>query len=285
MEQSVKLNIETKEDKYRNLCEKYWEFDDFDYKFKNTVNSLAKEYNISTKKITDIVSVSSSITFFCEACGCEIKSYYIRSNINFENLYFRNQCLCQKCKLSGTKNKKINKEEKLFNLEFATKNKKWEKLDNREIELLTIITKCKTKKEVMSQLFNGIKYNNDYSKVIWDRLNRLDDMELIWIERDIDNHIVEFHTDSKLKEILEKEFPQFYSDEDCFGFNKLQIMMKKISSKMTINQPDYSGFFKVKNEVTLKPGVNYGYGAWINEDETIFLKIEPQKKQDTQFIN
>jgi len=282
MTQTAKLNIKPEETKYRELCEKYWDFDSLDYNFKHTVKSIAEEYNISTRSVSEIISCTCSITFFCEICGCEIKSYTKRSTIIFENLYFKNQCICNKCKLTGKLNRTTTNRDEMFSrLEIAIKNQDWKKLNKKELELLVILTKCKTKQEVMRQVFQGMKFDNDYSKTIWNRLNLLDEMGLIWVERTEDKKIIDFHTSGKLKEELEKEYPKFYLEDDFVDFEKFQIMLQKIPLKINQNQPDNSGFFNVKREITFKPNVDYCYGAWLNDDGTIFLKIEPAQKQDS----
>lgn len=282
MTQTAKLNIKQEETKYRELCEKYWEFDSLDYSFKHTVKSLAEEHRVSTRSVTEIISVTSSITFFCEICGCEIKSYTNRSSIIFENLFFKNQCICKDCKRTGKLNRTTtNRDEMLSQLEIAIKNQDWKKLNSRELELLAILTKCKTKQEVMHKVFQGMKFDQNYSQTLWERINLLNEMGLIWVERTESKKIIDFHTSGKLKEELEKEYPQFYLEDIPLDSEKLQIMLQKIPLKITQSQPDYSGSFNVKREIVFKPNVDYCYGAWLNDDGTIFLKIEPAQKQNT----
>jgi len=282
MTPTAKLNIKTEETEYKEICEKYWDFDSLDYSFKHSVNSIAEHYNISNRRVTDIVSIRCSITFNCEICGCEINSYKMRSSVNFEDIFFKNQCICKKCKSAEKLNRTtFNRDEMLSRLEIAIKNQDWKKLNERELELLVIMTKCKTKQEVLQQVFQGMKFDSNYSKTQWERLNLLDSMGLIWIERTESKKIIDFHTSGKIKKELEIEYPQYYLEDTLLTFEKFQIMLQKIPLKTTHSQPDYSGFFNVKREIVFKPNVDYSYGAFLNDDGTIFFRIEQSYKQKT----
>ena len=284
MAEGIKINIDKEKDSQTiEICERYWDIDLTDFNYKFNVKSIADKFGLTAPRVSEIASFCSSLTTYCENCGNEIKTYKKRSLINFDNVVFDGKIICKKCRTSSKLDKSVaNREEILSRLSIAVKNAEWKKLNIRELELLVIITKCKTKNDVMRLVFQGMDYKSEYSKVIWERLNLLDEMGLIWIERTEDRKIIDYHTSGELKEKLEKEFPQFYADEFVPDFEKLQIMLQKIPLKTSHNQPDYSGFFNVKEEIMFKPNVQYSYGAWVNDDGTIFFKIEPAKNQYDQ---
>lgn len=167
----------------------------------------------------------------------------------------------------------------LSRLGIAILNQAWKKLDLDELRLLVILSKCKTKQEVVNQVFMGRLQGSKESQEIWSKINLLDEMGLIWVERTEDKKIIDYHVSGKLKEILEEEFPDFYKVDNLDYYDKLQIMLQKTPIITSQNQPNYSGFFNLKNEVTLKADLEYSYSAWLNDDGTIFFRIEPSKSK------
>ncbi|MCK4662358.1 MAG: hypothetical protein KAT68_05805 [Bacteroidales bacterium] len=284
MEQkSAQLDIKTDNSQIVNICNKYWDFDRDEFKYKTLVKDIAKENKISVPKVIYLVKINSSLKFFCENCQKEIKTYHVRSDVNFENLYFDSKCLCHECKNGFKLLKTVADRDEIINrLDSTVITQEWNKLNEKELELLIIITKCKTKKEVVRQVFQGMNLNNEYSNVIWQRLNLLHDMNLIWIERNENRRIINYHTSGKLREKLKEQYPKFYkNDNEIFSdFDSFQIMLQKIPLKTSDKQPEYSGFFNVKKEILLRPNKEYSYGAWLNDDGSIFLRIEPAQKEN-----
>lgn len=273
MTQISTLSIKSEDSFIIEVCNLYWQYSLEDVKYVFSAKEISEMFNMTIPKIYGIASQNSELSFVCELCRKTIKTLKKRGDFKLENIFVNKKCLCFSCQDKFRLDKSTkNRNEMLSRLDIAIKNQSWKKLNYNELSTLIVLSNCKTRNEVFGKLFDGLSSESETSKEIWNNLNTLDSMGLVWIERTTDNKIIDFHTNSRLRDYLESEFSNIFLDNNS---GKLQIKLNKTSLKTSINQPDYSGNFILKKEIIFNPNIKYSYGAWLNADGTIFLKIEP----------
>ena len=277
-QESFKVEYLTDEEPNLSICKDYWEIiDNLQYHYK--VKELSNKYDIYPNGISQIVQSNSTLTIHCENCDNKVGEYKKRSDFEISVYQETKEILCEDC--HSDKHKLIAAEiiqEKLDAMEMAVKTEKYKELNQMERETLIEIVESRTKKEVVKKVFKGADMRGDYGQKIWKRINLLDDMDLIWVEREVGgSKIINYHVNGKLRQKLRNEYSHLFmpiKEEESHQFKKFQFTMIENFSKKD-RQPDYSGFFKVKEEIILRTNEEYQYGGWKNDDGTMFIKIEP----------
>jgi len=283
-----KIELLTDKKLNRTICEEYWEItDNLQYKYK--VKELSDKHDIYPNGISRLVQTNSNLSIYCKNCCNMVGQYNKRSDFELSAYQVTNDILCEDCYLD--KEKLIAAaitQRKLNDMEMAAKTGKYKELNQFELKTLIEITESRTKKEVVKKVFKGADLSGNYAQNIWKKINLLDDMNLIWVEREVGgSRIINYHVNGKLRQMLRNEYPDLFmpiKEDEAHRFKKFQFIMNENFSKKS-RQPDYSGFFKVKEEVILKPNEEYQYGGWKNDDGTLFIKIEPVDLIDSGKFN
>jgi hypothetical protein len=162
-------------------------------------------------------------------------------------------------------------------LEAAFKMKKWFQLNESELETLVVICELNgIKHDIYEYLFKGATHGSNYGQQVWKKINALEDQKLVWIERDIDKRVQHFHFHNDLKAELKNALPQLFVSVNTPEKNDtFKFALRKETTKIVGNQPEYSGMFRLQKSVNLKEGQEYSYGGWVNDDGNIFIKIVP----------
>ncbi|MCL9806796.1 hypothetical protein NAT51_14775 [Flavobacterium amniphilum] len=262
----------------REILDKYWLNENGEFIHK--VNNLSKEYNLTSFKITELAKNHSSYfkSKICERCRIEyFEKIETRGKLkgDFWNV------LCENCeqiqkeeqkKINDEKQNQINNRLSIFNKSFYEKN--WEKLNQNEFEIYEKIIANKTLKNIKQNIFK----NDFYCQSTWSVFNKLEQLNLIIIERDSYKTVLNIYFDERVENIISRNnrieniIPRNSTIEikDTLSFS----LSKKLN-KTKQNQPDYSGTFILKNDVVLKAGVKYLYGGWSQTDDSINLKFTP----------
>jgi hypothetical protein len=278
----IKINLNTEIPVEIEIIEDYWKIDE-QLGYVYPANEIAKKFGITVPKITGLVSTKSSLTLTCIKCENEIGEYQKRTDFSLQDFQNLGEIICENC--IGEKRKEEikkdsieNKEEVLAAMDVAFQTEAWKLLDIMELETLIIVAESKDKKEIYDKLFKGADVNGDYAKSIWNRLNRLHEKKLIWVERTEDRKIVDIHIKGELVERLRVDYSYFFmpAEPEKVVLENLQFTLRKNLRKLNDKQPEFSGIMSFDKEVLLGKDVEYQYGAWINNDGTIFLRIVPQ---------
>lgn len=66
----------------------------------------------------------------------------------------------------------------------------------------------------------------------------------------------------------------FSDDKNDIVFNNLSFSINKNYNKITCNQPTYSSYFILENDIVLKAGEKYLTGAWIQSDGSLNISFK-----------
>jgi len=297
-EKDIKIETELTDLDSLNLINKFWELDEnLNFVYKNS--DLAGEFNITSSKVSAFCLNHSIVKVYRGVCQkCEEEIYTIANNKkelrsilnSFTNKCYE-QLICFKCRDkelnkqqerqkhfsegadNAFQNRKYEKMQKAFN------EKKWEELNVDELDILKHVVISEEKWEVYNRIFPDGNPHGDNAILIWRILNKLDNMDLIWLKRKHGTtRIEEIITLSKLKNHLFDDL----SEESIYKQKTLErifaFVMEKNLSRMNYRHPDYSGVFSLNRDVVLKKGCRYRYGGWINDDGSLYIKITPYEQ-------
>jgi len=272
---NYRINIVDEIDETTKLVlEEYWHIENG--KFSNRAKDITIKYGLTQASMTKLVRENSYCDILLDNCiDCGInRKVHIYSQSAFNSPDYEISGRCNDCS-EKFKKKKIE-DEKLriareisFKMSNAINQKKWLSLSEYELDVLMKIIECNDKSEVFSYVFNG----NIRDRSIWKIVNKIEDLGLINVERTNGGTIIEFQSDSRLKNEISGSF-----EKKTLSY--LSFSLAKKANKNKPRQPDYSGTFTLKNDVILKAGEKYLYGGWIQTDESINLKFTPLKDID-----
>lgn len=287
MKQSTwRINLFTKDYEIIDICNKYWQVKDndrFDYQYSPA--QIGKYYDIKGPKIITIVSSNSQMKINCDnhpICGNSIKVIRKRNEIKLSVYKEKGSYLCETCeRLKRIENLEISKLEAKRIMNYAFVQKKWTILSKKQLNQLIILSQCQTKKDVVNNIFKKVKPHNIESILIWESLERLDDLKLIWIERNQNHQIIHYHTHPRLESTLKLEFPKSFSKKlnlknTSNNKSQLRITLDPTHNRKSQNQPIYSGTHILKSDIVLKANKKYNYQIWDNDDGTkVFQLTDP----------
>jgi hypothetical protein len=275
---SLKIEYLTVEEPNHSICMDYWEItDSLHYHYK--VRELSNKYKVYPNGISQIVQSNSVLIVHCGNCEKKVGEYKKRSDFELNVHQEANEILCEDCRLDYQKLKiaEIN-EAKWAAMDIAARTEKYKNLNQSELETLVEIVESKTKNETVKKVFKGADMNGEYGQIIWKRINLLEKMDLIWVEREFGgSKIKNYHVNGNLRRKLKDEYSYLFAPKkgkERYQFKKFQFTMIENFRKKE-QHPDYSGFFTVKEEIVLETNKEYQYGGWKNDDGTIFIRIEP----------
>lgn len=260
------------------ICKDYWSITD-DFSFEKKVKDISDKFDIKIKDVTQLVKLSSKLIIKCESCEKILSTCLTRNDLDLYSLKKDESILCSDCE--ADKNKLIEAtivQEKIDSMNMAIDLEKWKDLEKSEIDFLIHIINSTTKKDVIHKIFKGADMLGPHAKEnIWPKLNKLNELNLIWIERKENSRIVNYHTNGRLRKIIREEFPEYFNfnlPENEYQFSAFKFSMQE-SLITSGNKPNYSGYFKVDREIIFEPGREYSYGGWKNDDGSMFIKIVP----------
>jgi hypothetical protein len=235
----------------------------------------------------------------CQECGKDVFSIaqnkkelqkQIRSS---KNHFVDNEITCSNCwnkkfaNVQGEENslitsfQEIESKSKKSNMYQAIEKRKWNQLRNDELDILKHVVKSESKWDAYKRVFPDGNPQGQNSGLVWRILNKLDEMDLIWLKRvKGSKRIAEIITLPGLKEHLfetlndERSYEQENNDHDHLERVFAFVMEKNLFS-MNARHPDYSGIFRLTRDIVLRKDTKYRYGGWINDDGSLYIKITP----------
>lgn len=248
------LKILTEDKKLKEICQLFWELKDFEdkYQFTRKIQDIAETKKMNSAQISQIALSNSELWVKCTNCETP---FLVRNRNEWNKLinkefFFENDC--QKCRDNKENKEKDNVLIKLHatkNLELdrAFKAKRWELCDRDHIEVLIVISDSYTTEEINKELFRPLIADLDFHSIRWKQINKLEELGLLWIEREIPydkkSKVRKYHILNRLREVLLKKYKdEFRKGIGILNSNRAEITSKIINSK--------SGF--INGEFTLK---------------------------------
>ena len=279
MDNKITIKTEINDQRMLDLIHKFWKLDqNNNFLFKNS--DLAAEFQMSVPKVSQFcLEHSNAIMDYgqCKRCGDkanvtahnknELKSL-IKSWISGSS---NDQVLCDDCKSTEIKErqqeqqaamermKREEQEKKLFKMEDAIRERRWTRLNKLEFTILESILVAENKQEIYRRIFRNGNPRGEDSKQIWGILNKLEEMDLIWLKRrPFSNRIELIHSMPELKrEVLGVDLE---SNDYDHGNDRVErtfaILLQKNLNKTNCRYPDYSGVFELTKDIVLKKGTN-----------------------------
>lgn len=266
----------------KKIIREYWEVDSDTIGWKNPVQKIAESNGTSMRYVSSYTKENSRFELYCTECKNIIVNCNLRSGINWFDFLSGNEIRCENCASKPQVNiihktviKEIEpsfKSAKKINIAFDTKQ--WLDLNQPELEVLIKVAECKSRTEVYSKVFPDENLRSQYNQFYWRILNHLDDLNLIWIEREDDGSIIQFHKHGKLYQTLLKEFP------DLVLPRKEQHTPKKYGFSLQKNEdkkdkePDYIGQIELKTDLEFNKDTILKFAVWHNKIEGLYFRIE-----------
>jgi hypothetical protein len=160
-----------------------------------------------------------------------------------------------------------------MNIAFETKQ--WLDLNQPELEVLIKVAESKTRSDVYSKVFPDENLRSQYNQFYWRILNHLDDLNLIWIERE-NKSIVQFHKHGNLYQTLLKEYPDLVIPrKETKTPRKYGFSIHKNENKEG-KQPDYIGEIELNFDVEFSKNTVLKCAVWHNKIEGLYLRIKDE---------
>ena len=261
---------EKAEDSTKEILEAYWSIDNG--KFVNKPSELSIKYQITVLAIKKLVKEHSScdrLLGYCQDCNTALmETVYSQTAYSYHRATDR----CDDCSVAHQRTKdqtaylqrqeQDRQKEERFDKAISDRN--WLKLSSYELDILLKIIQQKSKKDIYTYAFNG----NPNDRSVWSVVNKLKNLGLISIDRNIYGSVNHFESDSRLLDEIKSVTEPKKQYE--LGFS----LVRK-TNRLKPTQAHYAGTFELKEDVILKAGVKYIYGGWVQTDESINLKFTP----------
>ncbi len=259
------IKILTDDNTIKKICELFWKIKGFKdkYEFEKTVQEIAKENQLKSSQISQIAKVNSELWVNCTSCDIP---FLVKNRTEWKKLVsgeFFFQSDCQNCKEKKNQIDRGSAISKLYaqknlELERAFKAKRWKLCDRESIEILIIIAEGFNLKMINQELFRPIIANKDFGKLQWRRINKLEELGLIWVEKqnpfENTGKVKEFHILNRLREVLHKK----YREEFKNGEQILDSKQLKIISDINNSRPGFiEGEFNLSKNGYLTAFKNY----------------------------
>lgn len=174
----------------KEIVDSYWEFNN--NRFTNDLSYLSEKFDKEIKLIIEIVEYSSVLVMLNERCCRCSKNFEHQVKNRSQFIYIKNRSynLCVNCNpnLNSIENLKGYDFYLISSEEYALKNKVWEELSPVELKILQLILLHKEKYLIYKYVFKNDIHNQD----IWNVVNHLQDLGLIFIDRDENKTIKSF---------------------------------------------------------------------------------------------
>lgn len=260
----------------KNLIEDYWKSNEHGFTYK--VKDIEIKYDISISKLKSLVAENSKFYHIYNCSVCNVEFEYLiknRTSLKFEN----SSKNCENCEQilnekrkeerriyfeqKDAENKlKIEQRNKL--LEIGVNNKNWLNLTEYEFEILCKIIENNNISAIKKDIKLGYYRLNP---TFWQVLYKLEKLNLVVCDRN-PNYVEYIHISPNISDLITK--PVQFSESKILSF-----MLSKNVSPKSIKSPQYSNYFTIPEDVTIKSGVKYIAGGWTNSDGSITLKFTP----------
>lgn len=269
----------------KSIIEDYWAIDETLRKWKDNIDIVAKKHRISMRNLSAYVKENSRFKLYCLTCKSLIGDYKLKSELNWQDFEYDNKIECDDCAHQEDKSNlgfsekfiiqdieiKPNKAEKM---NIAFKTEQWQDLNQPELEVLIKVAESTTTKEMFSKVFPDENWKSDYNKFWWQILNRLDRINLIWIEREENRKIIDIHKHGRLYQTLLKEFPDLVFERKKIGNPKNYGFTIEKNDLKTGNQPDYLGKIDLSFDISISKEASLTCAIWYNKMDNLYIRIE-----------
>jgi len=251
--------------------------------FINNTNDITIKYGIPwtliLKKIKKVAGYNKKFND-CEDCNAPI-SIMTYTRMEYRRFIQKNT-RCKNCSDIYIKNSEApNLEKRKFLqdlqplLNLGIKEKNWIGLDPFENDFLIEIINRRERFSIFDYVFDK-KF--DYASS-WNALNKLNELNLVIMERDRASGILGFHFDNRLQSLMEADRQKTNMSQiikDTFSFN-----LNKCHKDILNTKADYSGSFILEHDIILKRNTFFKYEAFIQSDGSINFICAPTD----QFLN
>jgi len=286
------LNLEIKPDcpeHYINVLKSYWEIEDEEYEFTNSVKSIKRNYSIDQSTLNSINRNHSKFNFYllCDKCNSyERKTVFsqsaFKSFVSYTNPYSRDYT-CKHCKsiIKAEEDREIREKYKKISekADLAIKNKNWENLSNFDKEVLLKCLELDFNK-IKKHFGNQLGLSNFYQLII--SLENIEHQGFIHLVRNsYNNYIDEFIlcsnqlVDYKEEIIASKKI----INQGQVDLNEVENSLKfRLSINEYNNHPDkplYAGTVEFKKKIVINPNEEYAFAHWKRANDDVFLTLIP----------
>lgn len=270
----IKLIVSTNDADKKSICEAYWKLDGMEkkYQFSKELKYISDKYNLTIQQVSKIAKNHSELRLKCDTCS----DLFVIENITDWNKIISKldffEGICKKCKTKkqNSKGDDLRKKlvsEKYFKMEKALKTKRWEAVSLEHLEILIIIAELKLTKTINKELFRPWDKNNHFIKDRWDKINKLQSLNLLWVERTENGSVKQFHMLNKLKKILLNKFPnEFLKKKNLFKNSKIEIRSDITYRKSGI----VKGEFLLENDFFIKRMTPYNLSVTLDLKNNAF---------------
>jgi len=266
---------------------KYWEIQNNEFIHKR--KDIALALGVTVHKVSMLVKENSKLNLETDCNECDnIIKHTVYSQSAFKQTV-NGGYYCQTCMDVINENKRIEakklqieqekERQKLIDkLTEAIDNRHWSQLNLYEYKILYNI--------IHENSFNSfLKKYKHKSNHFWAAIFKLRDLNLIVLEQhSYGNSITGAQYLNQLKEELPepKKAGESTMKEDV-TFNKetneLKFKLTKNPNPYSYDSPEYSGTLEFNQNVVLKPGIEYSFGAWKRQNDVLYLTIIPTENK------
>ncbi|MEQ8715964.1 MAG: hypothetical protein RIC80_23320 [Cyclobacteriaceae bacterium] len=266
----------------KRIIQEYWEVSDSGIEWSNSVEKVAECYDKKVREISDFIKKYSRFNVSCSKCGKLIGEYKLRSHFNFQDYLSQTKILCGDCHDGSNyvplksltisePPKTLSKAEKMI---FAFETQQWRDLNELELEVLIKVAESTSLKEIHEKVFPIQSYNADIRKTYWNILNRLESLNLIWMERGQNNKIIQYHTHGALYKTLLESYPDLVVKRtEPIAPIAIDFTLGQNSVK-TGKGPDFTGKKTLKHSIELQPDSTLECAVWFGENaDELYVRI------------
>lgn len=170
-------------------------------------------------------------------------------------------------------------------MNMAFEAKEWRKLSPEALDALINVVISEDKNEVYGRIFQGIDFSSEFGKAQWAKLNRLDALKLIWIQRNEKNQVLDFVFHPDIRQILSEEYPDKFLQAGEFvqGYN-LEIS-PYCQSILAGDNVAFKGSFELDQSILLPNNTNIQFRITPNGDGTLSIFFSPVYPHSSDFPN
>ncbi|AZQ44822.1 hypothetical protein [Nonlabens ponticola] len=298
IENTFKLEFdkETATETQKKLIKRYWDYDAENKGFKEKVNYIFSENNMSVQSNLKVINRHSTmrIQHICQVC---LDEYWLPVSSRARFLSgitahhdIPNYFTCQSCaalQRLEQQQRGIDKKIKIIKtIQEAYDSQLYNYLTSFEFEVLV--------KTLEDDYFNiTLKYyaNEGVHETFIDAIDKLNDLQLLYINpkskhkyyreilyaeetKQILSAIPGGHRDSTFRIITEADTPSIHSSEFS---SELKFFLHPNKNKSGLS-PDFTTLIEIKEDIILRKGTTFTAGGWIKNNEGINVTIVPTEK-------
>lgn len=272
----------------KEIIEKYWKIDNGE--FVNSPRLIKKKYNISQSELTQIIKSYSRLSFYIYCSNCnsyELNEATSQSNFKdtistFKSRYNKNskcgECIYLEKKEQEAERTRRNKE-LLNKLNNAIDSRNWKNLSNFEKGVLR--NGLEMGFYDLKKHYGGKLGQNNFVRFIR-ALESIESQNLFVLSRESWNNYITNHQyierllEYKKEIVVEKpQEPKQNTTTQHPKTNELKFKLTIDNERRHPDSPLYSGVVTFKEEIVLKPGVEYAFGQWERANNNLYLTMIP----------